>query len=239
MVNHNPASGVFITATDTNAGKTQIAAAILLKLAELGTTAVGMKPVASGARMTPLGLRSDDAEILIRASGVTASYEAVNPYVFAPPIAPHLAAMQVSESIDLQRILVKYESLLGVGRFFVVEGVGGWKVPLSKKYNLSHLAALLNLPIILVVAIRLGCINHALLSAESITRDGSNLIAWVANHLSPQDGDSDTVVAALNSRLAVPLLAEIPFIENCCPEKIASAFDSRQIGNLLPDPSRI
>ena len=228
MLKRWPFPGVFITATDTEVGKTQVAAAILIKLAELGVTAVGMKPVASGARMTSHGLRSEDAEILIGASGVAVSYEAVNPYVFELAIAPHLAARQTSSQINLQHIAVNYDSLVRLADFVVVEGVGGWQAPLNDNDTVADLALLLNLPVVLVVAIRLGCINHALLSVESIIQGGSNLVGWIANHTSAKNSVSKQITNSLESRLGVPMIANIPHIETCSPKKLASALDLDQ-----------
>jgi len=234
MINRDKASGVFITATDTEVGKTQVAAAILIKLAEMGIAAVGMKPVASGAHMSPHGLRSEDAEILIAASGVSAAYKNVNPYVFEPAIAPHLAASRASIQINLRHIVSKYDLLLQQAEFVVVEGAGGWKVPLNDTETLADLASALDLPVILVVAIRLGCINHAIISAESIAQSGVRLLGWIANFTSPKSATDDQTVDSLEHRLSVPLIATVPHVENCCPEKVVPFLDFRLAKILWP-----
>lgn len=203
-----PARGWFITGTDTGVGKTHVACGLLQVLAAEGIRAVGFKPVATGC-MGPVGaLRNDDALALMAAGGVAAAYETINPYAFAPPIAPHLAAQAAGIAIRPAPILRAFASLAGQAEAVVVEGAGGWRVPLGKDWEMGDLARQLRLPVILVVGMRLGCLNHALLSAQAI---GDLLCGWVANEV---DAGMDSMagnLASLRERLPVPCLGVVPF----------------------------
>src|SRR3989344_1980788 len=177
--------GWFITGTDTGVGKTHVACALVGALVQAGHPVVGMKPVASGASRTPNGLRHEDAERLQVAGNVLADYETINPYCFEPPIAPHLAAEDAGQPIRPELILEHYTQLKQRARFVVVEGAGGWRVPLGPQWAISDLARALGLPVVLVVGMRLGCLNQALLSVEAIRRDGVVFAGWVANCMYP------------------------------------------------------
>ncbi len=202
--------GWFITGTDTGVGKTQVACALVSALAHAGHPVVGMKPVASGARCTPDGLRHEDAERLRAAGNVLADYETINPYCFEPAIAPHLAAEDVGQSIQRELILGCYARLKQRARFVVVEGAGGWRVPLGPQWAMSDLACALGLPIVLVVDMRLGCLNQALLSVEAIRRDGAAFAGWVANCINPGMLLFERNLAVLEQRIGLAPLAIFP-----------------------------
>ena len=203
-------SGWFITGTDTGVGKTLMACALVDALARAGHKVAGMKPVASGARRTPDGLRHEDAERLQAAGNVQTDYETINPYCFEPPIAPHLAAEDADQAIRLELILERYTQLKQRARFVVVEGAGGWCVPLGPQLAMSDLARALGLPVVLVVGMRLGCLNQALLSVEAIRRDGAVFAGWVANRIDPGMPLFERNLAALEQRIGLAPLAIFP-----------------------------
>ena len=177
--------GWFITGTDTGVGKTLVSRLLLEALKRDGHSAVGMKPVASGCRVTAAGLRSDDALELMQASGVAADYADVNPYALDSACAPHIAAREMGVEIQLEKILESFRRLQQKSPWVVVEGVGGWMVPLGERLTMADVARALGLPVILVVGLRLGCLNHALLTAEAIRRADLPLAGWVANRIDP------------------------------------------------------
>lgn len=203
------ATGYFITGTDTGVGKTVVACALLQAFAARGRRVVGMKPVAAGALRTEHGLLNDDVAALCAASNVKAPPDLVNPYCFEAAIAPHLAAKQAGTRIELGRIAHAYAGLAAAAEVVVVEGAGGFCVPLSSIENGAHLARLLGLPVIMVVGMRLGCLNHALLTAQAIRAHGLVLAGWVANRIDPGMAAADENVAALVERMPAPLLADL------------------------------
>ena len=203
--------GWFITGTDTGVGKTRIACLLLEALAREGRRAIGMKPVASGCRETAAGLRSEDAESLLAASGGSADYAEINPYAFVPAMAPHLAARETGIEIRLEKILDNFQHLRQKAPWLVVEGVGGWEVPLGEHLTMAEVARAMRLPVILVVGLRLGCLNHALLTASAIQREGVPLAGWIANQIDPAMTHVDENIAALNERIEAPLLARFPY----------------------------
>ena len=200
------ARGIFITGTDTDVGKTVFAAALLRSLAGAGHRAVGMKPVAAG--LAPGEAVHADAWTLISAGNVAAAPAEVNPFVFAPPIAPELAAMAAGATIDLDRIAAAYAHLATMANAIVVEGAGGALVPLGRGTDMLDIPARLGLPVLLVVGIRLGCLNHALLSALAISARGLRFAGWVANRIDAEMREGDANVAALVDRLPAPLCAD-------------------------------
>ena len=205
------ANALFITGTDTEIGKTVVSVLIIRALARHGFKVIGMKPVASGSKPTAQGLRNDDAEQLINASNVIASYEDVNPYAFEPAIAPHIAAREAGIDIRLEEILRRYQFLSQRAEWVIVEGVGGWQVPLGEDFRVADLAVALSAPVVLVVGIRLGCINHALLSVESIRQRGGHLQAWVANICDDRGERVQENIATLDALIKQPRLGTIPF----------------------------
>lgn len=194
--------GLFITGTDTGCGKTAVAAGIIHRLRSRGVTAAGMKPVASGCRRTPTGLRNEDAERLLEASGLELDYHQVNPYAFIPPVAPHLAADEAGVTISTDTILAAFRDLRRRADCVVVEGVGGWSVPLGPDFMLADLARALDLPVVLVVGMKLGCLNQALLSARAIRDDGLNLAGWIANAMDPEMERAGANLVSLKGLLA-------------------------------------
>jgi len=181
--------------------------------------------VASGAERGTGGLVNDDVERLIAAGNVAASRADVNPYCFEPPIAPHIAASRAGVAISLERIEESLGRLAARAEAVVVEGVGGFRVPLGPDADTAGLAARLALPVVLVVGMRLGCINHALLTAQAIADAGLRLAGWVANHVDPEMAAADDNVSALETRIAAPLVARIPFSRSPDYRLVAMSLD--------------
>ena len=214
--------GFFITGTDTGVGKTLVACALLHALANLGLRVIGMKPVAAGADLERGKLVNDDVKALTVAGNVSAPEALVNPYCFAPPIAPHIAAAEAGVVIDLERIENAYLRLATIADRVIVEGAGGFRVPLGARIDTADLAVRLALPVILVVGVRLGCLNHAVLTAQAVRASGLTLAGWVANHVDANMPKSEENVAALEQRLGAPLLARIAYRENPQPAQVAT-----------------
>lgn len=203
--------GVFITGTDTGVGKTLVAAALLHAWAQRGKRVLGMKPVASGAEQQGGELRNADAVLLWALSNVPARYDEVNPYVYAPQVAPHIAAAATSREIDVDRIRNTFRELSDRCERIVVEGVGGWYVPLSQTRTMADVARDMALPVVMVVSIRLGCLNHALLTQQAIESSGLKLAGWVANGADPAMERAAENIAGLIDRISAPLLAKLPY----------------------------
>ena len=203
--------GYFIVGTDTGVGKTLVSAALLHAFVRRGSRAVGMKPVAAGCEATLEGLRCDDVERLLAAANVAAAPELVNPYALVPPVAPHIAAQQAGVEIDLERIAAAFQRLRELADVVVVEGVGGFMVPLNDRQDTADLARRLALPVVLVVGMRLGCLSHALLTVEAVARRGLTLAGWVANRIDPAMPVFEENLQALEQRLVAPLLGVIPY----------------------------
>lgn len=207
--------GLFVAGTDTGVGKTRVAVALLRALAAAGTRAIGMKPVAAGvARGAAINA---DVLALAAASGVEAPQADVNPYGFAPAIAPHVAAERAGVAIDLETIAAAYGRLAARADVVVVEGAGGVLVPLGPRHDMLDVAARLRLPVVLVVGIRLGCLNHALLSALALAARGVELRGWIANRIDPAMEAQDESVAALAGRLPAPLVADLALVPSGTP----------------------
>ncbi len=204
--------GCFITATDTNAGKTWVALGLIAAFRKKGYTVHAFKPVASGCEPRRSGLRNLDALALRSAAGEHLPYDSVNPYAFEPPIAPHIAAREAGTRIDLAALRQRIFDAAGAADAIVVEGIGGWLVPLHDSECVADLAALLQLPVILVVGLRLGCINHALMTAALINQHNVPFLGWVANTVVPDCPRLPATIAALRERLGAPLLATVPRI---------------------------
>lgn len=197
----------FLTGTDTEVGKTFVACALLHRARQLGLSAAGLKPVAAG---TDAAGRNDDVEAIRAASSVELPLAIVNPWCFAPAIAPHLAAAEEGRVITFAPISTACQEAREAADFVVVEGVGGFRVPLGPDGDSADLAAILGLPVILVVGMRLGCINHALLSAEAIAARGLSLAGWVANRIDPAMARFETNLQTLRDSLPAPLLGVVP-----------------------------
>ncbi|MFI8609663.1 dethiobiotin synthase [Pseudomonas sp. NPDC077649] len=216
----------FVTGTDTEIGKTTIAAGLLHAARRRGLSTAAAKPVASGCAMTADGLRNDDALALLGECSLALRYEEVNPLAFAPAIAPHLAAREAGVQLDVASLLGPVRAILAKGAdFSLVEGAGGWRVPLAGGENLSDLAVALGLPVILVVGVRLGCINHAVLSMEAIERDGLRLAGWVANVVDAQTSRLEENLVTLAERLAAPCLGRVPRLAQASPAAVAAHLD--------------
>lgn len=211
----------FVTGTDTGVGKTIVSAAILEAAAAKGLRTLGMKPTASGCDITPDGLRNEDALALMHAMTESLAYEQVNPIALEPAIAPHVAAAQVGRQVTAERLAGFCRGLqMRPADLLLVEGAGGWRVPLNERETYSSVPLLLQMPVILVVPLRLGCINHALLTAEAIRRDGLMLAAWVANRpdAQPMECEQETL-GYLRSHLSAHCLGVLPWQAE--PEPVA------------------
>lgn len=202
-----PTAAWFVTGTDTEVGKTFSCCALLHALRKHGVQAVGMKPVAAGVDAQG---RNEDVEALMAASAVAAPRALVNPYLFQAAIAPHIAAAEQGCRIELAPILSAFHDLCSRAEAVLVEGVGGFCVPLGPDTDTVDLARALGLPVILVVGMRLGCINHALLSQQAIAASGLTLAGWIANRVDPDMAHFEDNLAALQARLHAPLLGVIP-----------------------------
>jgi dethiobiotin synthetase len=202
--------GYFITGTDTGVGKTVVTLGLMQLLQDRGHRVAGMKPVASGCIPTPQGLRNDDAQQLQQQAAIGLGYEAVNPYAFERSIAPHLAAAAAGCRIDLDTIQAGVQQLADRADRVCVEGVGGWLVPLNECETVADLAVRLGLGVILVVGLRLGCLNHALLTVQSIEAHGACLAGWVANCLPPAADSLEENINTLKSNIYAPLLGVVP-----------------------------
>ena len=200
-------SGIFVTGTDTGIGKTVVACALLRAHAARGLRAVGMKPVASG--IAAGSGRNEDVAALEAAGNVHVPLALRNPYAFTPAIAPHLAAAQAGVNIELSRIDLAYRELARCADRVVVEGAGGALAPLDDRHDMLDIASTIGLPVLLVVGVRLGCLNHALLSALAIRARGLNLAGWVANAIDPGLPCFDDNVATIERRLVAPRLATL------------------------------
>lgn len=202
----------FLTGTDTSIGKTTTACALLYQAAQQGLTTLGIKPIASGCVMTADGLRNDDALALQHYSSLKLPYQEVNPVALAAPLSPHLAAKQAGRRFTISQ-LVGYTraTLTHRPQLAIIEGAGGWRVPISDREMLSALPKELNVPVILVVGMRLGCLNHAWLTAEIILHDGLRLAGWVANCIDPTMAALDENIASLTQMLPAPCLGVLPY----------------------------
>ncbi|TWI56753.1 dethiobiotin synthetase [Pseudomonas duriflava] len=216
-------SAYFITGTDTEIGKTTIAAGLLHAARQAGYSTAAVKPVASGCEQTPEGLRNSDALALWGECSLPLRYEDVNPIALEPAIAPHLAAREIGIALTVESLVAPIQAMQArAADFTVVEGAGGWRVPLAGTASLSDVALAAGLPIILVVGVRLGCINHAVLTAEAIERDGLRLAGWVANIVDPHTSRLDDNLATLKERLSVPCLGIVPHLEQPLPAFVAA-----------------
>ena len=203
-------SGFFIAGTDTGVGKTLVALALIQRGIAAGKRVAAMKPISAGCIQTAEGWLNDDVAQLRAASNVTLPLGLMNPYAFAPPIAPHLAAQQAGVTIDLARIESAYGEIAAQADEVIVEGVGGLLVPLDATHSAADIVLRLNLPVILVVGMRLGCLNHALLTTEAMAARGIKLHAWVANRIDPDMRAFEQNIASLQARISAPLMCVLP-----------------------------
>ena len=202
----------FVTGTDTGVGKTLVASALVYRFTQHGVRSVGMKPVAAGCSMKNGRLMSDDVEQLLAASNVEAPLDLVNPYALVPAIAPHIAAQQSGVTLELPTMLSAYQRLADMADVVIVEGVGGFRVPLDDNLDTADLAQALALPTVMVVGMRLGCLSHALLTAEAIERRGLRLAGWIANRIDPEMPVYEENLQTLRQRLKAPCLGVLPWL---------------------------
>lgn len=216
----------FITGTDTDAGKTIVTAGLLAAANKAGKRTIGLKPVAAGCEDTPEGLRNSDAVLLQETASVKLSYDQVNPIAFEPAIAPHIAAMREGRMMSGERIAAYCRgAMMQPADLVLVEGAGGWRVPLSYRETMAQIPKSLQVPVILVVGMKLGCINHALMSAESISRDGIPLAGWIANRVDADMACYEENRDTIANMLRAPMLAEIPHVTEPTPDNIAEFID--------------
>lgn len=213
MSTHIPLA-YFVTGTDTGVGKTLVASALIHRFVQRGYQTVGMKPVAAGCEPQAGELVSEDVSQLIAASNVTAHLRQINPYAFTPAIAPHIAAKLARVEISLDVIVDAFQQLSAQAEIVIVEGVGGFCVPLGNDIDTADLAQQLGLSVIMVVGMRLGCLNHALLTAEAIRARGLQLAGWVANQVDRDMQVYEENLHYLQQRLGMPCLGIIPWMEN-------------------------
>ena len=211
----------FITGTDTDCGKTLVTLALMERLKGLGGRVAGMKPVAAGARPTPQGLRNADAEAILAHGSHPFPYELINPCCFQTPAAPHLLPKLEGRPMALDAVWRAAESLRKTCDHLVVEGAGGWRVPLTDDLDMAGLCRHLQMPAILVVGLKLGCLNHALLSAEAIAATGVPLAGWIATSLAPQMELEAENLQTLQERIQAPFLGHLPWQNRPDPVKLA------------------
>lgn len=229
------ARGLFVTGTDTGVGKTVVACALIRGFATQGYRVVGMKPVAAGDIIdTPDGRMNEDVARLRAAGNVDAPLAEVNPYCFDAPIAPHIAAAREGRSIDLDVIVQRYAALAARADVVVVEGAGGFLVPLNERQDFSDLARRLVLPVVLVVGMRLGCLNHALLTQEAIHARGLTFEGWVANRIDPRMAAELENTATLVQRICAPLIASLEWLPAHVQPKLGLPTSSPEVTNRCP-----
>ncbi len=217
--------GVFVTGTDTGIGKTRVCIGLLSALKNKGIQVCGMKPVATGCILENNELRNDDAVLLRAQASLPVDYALVNPYAFAFPVSPHIAAERAGREICLDLIVQRFDQLKTQFEFVVTEGIGGWEAPLSSRSRVSDLARSLDLPVLMVVGLRLGCLNHAFLTSSAIRASGCDLIGWAANRMDPEFPCVEENITALRSNIPAPLLGFLPFSAEMDAAKLARSFE--------------
>jgi dethiobiotin synthetase len=215
----------FVTGTDTDVGKTLATCAMLRAAASAGNSAVGMKPLAAGGAQTADGLRNDDALQLQAASTLTLTYDEVNPICLAEPASPHIAAELAQRKVRVERLAGFCQGVLSLrANLTLFEGAGGWRVPVNDREFMSDLAKQLKLPVIIVVGMRLGCLNHALLTGEAVARDGLRIAGWIANRIDPHMEHYQRNLDTLREGFPAPLLGEIPWLGGADPAAQAARY---------------
>jgi dethiobiotin synthetase len=223
--------GYFVTGTDTGVGKTRVSLGLMSLLQTHGHVVTGMKPVASGCRLTPAGPVNEDALMLQAQASFTVPYGDVNPYAFEPPVAPHLAAQADGTHIELDVIEGAFARVTEASDRVVVEGVGGWLVPISATRTMADVAVAIGLPVVMVVAVRLGCINHALLTAAAIEAAAVPFGGWIANRTEPDGEAVEETIAALRQWLGAPYLGAVKFATD--DQSLAEQFGHIRLENCL------
>lgn len=221
---------IFITGTSTNVGKTTVACAFMRALQQHKYSVLGIKPIASGCEKWAEGLRNSDALLLQAAASIKVDYSVINPLAFEPAIAPHIAAQQVFEPLSVMRVQTLCQpALTAAVDILVIEGAGGWLVPLNSTETMADLVQVMQWPVILVVGMQLGCINHALLTVTAIRAAGIPLLGWVANFIEPEMEAAAENLLTLQSCLPAPCLAVIPFGNS------VTAFDMNKINSIFSE----
>ncbi|AUT67097.1 MULTISPECIES: dethiobiotin synthase [Paraburkholderia] len=227
------ALSLFVTGTDTEIGKTLVSAALLRGFAREGLRAAAMKPIAAGASLVDGVLHNEDADQLDAAANVLLPPEIRTPFMLREPAAPHIAAALENVMLDMTRVVDAHNAALQMADVVVVEGVGGFRVPLTDAHDTADLAFALNLPVVLVVGMRLGCISHALLTAEAIAARGLPIAGWVANRVDPEMLFPDENIAALRDRLdrqyGAPLLGIVPHLSPASADIAATHLDTNRL----------
>lgn len=229
--------GCFVTGTDTGVGKTHVSAALLHKMALGGLVTAGFKPVAAGMTLVEGARVNEDVRVLRKASSADLTDAEVGPCQFDTACAPHIAAALEGRVIDRAAILEAGRLLLARSDFLVVEGVGGFCVPLGPDWDSSHIACGLGLPVVLVVGLRLGCLNHALLTAEAIKARHLPLAGWIANTIDPdmayREHNISTLRHELSERQQLPCLGVIPWLDDPCPQAVAAHLDDAMLRSVF------
>lgn len=228
-----PGRGVFIAGTDTGVGKTLVACALLRGLADLGLQVAGMKPVAAGARLRRGVRYNEDVEQLRAAASVDVPRQVMNPYCFTPPIAPHLAAREAGQTIRMSVIARHYAQIAARCDVVVVEGVGGLLVPLGTRLDAAEIPRRLDLPLLLVVGLRLGCLNHTLLTVEAAQARGLRIAGWIANSIDPSMARRGQNLDNLRQRIPAPLLGIVKYAANPRADLAAKALDIKRINAVI------
>ncbi|MEJ2762386.1 dethiobiotin synthase [Photobacterium sp. MCCC 1A19761] len=220
----------FIAGTDTDVGKTVASRAILHAADKANIQIAGYKPVASGSQITEDGIRNSDALYLQQASVVPLTYDEVNPYAFEAPISPHLASAQENRPIDFAVLSQGLAHLKAKSEVVLVEGAGGWRVPVTHDVCLSSWVKQEQLPVVLVVGVKLGCLSHAMLTAEAIERDGLEMVGWVANRINPGTEHYAEIIQMLEQKLPGKKLGEIPYMPGIKKRNLADYIDLAPLG---------
>lgn len=221
-------SGYFITGTDTGVGKTWSTVALMHYFKNRGKTVVGMKPVASGCQVMDGKLKNEDALLLQENASLKIQYDDVNPYAFELPVSPHLAAAIAGCSIEFDVIINKFEYLKRQAECVLVEGVGGWLVPLNANQNVADLAKRVDLPVVMVVAIRLGCINHAMLTYKAILSSGLPCVGWIASCTESEMQCREENITTIAKSIEAPLLGILPYTEQADFDQFARQFNLKK-----------
>jgi len=222
-------NGFFITGTDTGVGKTWMTAALLHALTAYGWRVAGLKPLACGGMATSAGWRNEDAELLMQHASVALPYATVNPFLLREPIAPHIAARQAGLRLTAAALHESCTTVEEEMDWVLIEGVGGWEVPINDHETTAHFARLLSLPVIMVVGIRLGCLNHALLSCDAILGQRLKLAGWIANIIDPDMLRIPENIAALEQRLPAPRLGTVPHLPQFDAARIAALLNTERL----------
>jgi len=227
------ARGVFIAGTDTGVGKTLVACALLRGLAATGLRVVGMKPVAAGATRRQGVWHNEDVVHLQAAGNVDAPQAWINPYCFAPAIAPHIAARESGSTIRMTPIVRCYAQLARRADVVVVEGVGGLVVPLGRTFDAADIPGRLSLPVVLAVGLRLGCLNHALLTVEALQSRGLRLAGWIANRIDPDMARATQNLQELRRRIKAPLFGDVRYARNSRAEHVVRMLNINRLNTAI------